>query len=369
MVHAATELTGQPYSAALLRQFHFMSRSRPARATSSDSSIKRAVYSDPAKPSCNAVLIDALFIRTCFWYCSVSPHNTTCATAHATIRFCPAANFWFSCKSLCSSRALEATLRAPSTTYLTLLMYFENLITSFLTLPSGYVSNTMTQSPGKDTSSLAKRPTGTTLESGGLSYSVHYDQQYGTLDRQAITRPISFLMEVCSEVRLEEDYTSATTRNSDIPRSSVGNCMVIPWEVHDLSSTNETQDEPVWMRLLDRPTWRFCPVRLNNTESVFPRNPISQSNLLFLSIVMFGDHLYSREFQNHLLNKFLYFKGIVHQSSCAYTPQQNGGDVVLTAAHLIYRMPSRVHLQTSLDCLKESYPSTCLILDVPLRVF
>ncbi|KAL0557270.1 hypothetical protein IC582_005796 [Cucumis melo] len=46
------------------------------------------------------------------------------------------------------------------------------------------------------------------------------------------------------------------------------------------------------------------------------------------------------------------------------------GDSILTAAHLINRMPSHIlHLQTPLDCLKESYPSTLLVSEVPLRVF
>ncbi|KAA0064303.1 Retrovirus-related Pol polyprotein from transposon TNT 1-94 [Cucumis melo var. makuwa] len=104
-----------------------------------------------------------------------------------------------------------------------------------------------------------------------------------------------------------------------------------------------------------------------------------------------------REFQNHNLSEFLTSKGIAHQTSCAYTPQQNGvveqknrhlvevarslmlstslpsylwGDAILTATHLINRMPSRIlHLQTPLDCLKESYPSTRLVSEVPLRVF
>ncbi|KAA0050819.1 Beta-galactosidase [Cucumis melo var. makuwa] len=104
-----------------------------------------------------------------------------------------------------------------------------------------------------------------------------------------------------------------------------------------------------------------------------------------------------REFQNHNLSEFLASKGIVHQTSCAYTPQQNGaverknrhlvevarslmfstslpsylwGDAILTAAHLINRMSSRIlHLQTPLDCLKKSYPSTRLVSEVPLRVF
>ncbi|KAA0035929.1 Cysteine-rich RLK (RECEPTOR-like protein kinase) 8 [Cucumis melo var. makuwa] len=39
-------------------------------------------------------------------------------------------------------------------------------------------------------------------------------------------------------------------------------------------------------------------------------------------------------------------------------------------AHLINRIPSRIlHLQTPLDCLKESYPSTRLVSEVPLCVF
>ncbi|TYK26874.1 Beta-galactosidase [Cucumis melo var. makuwa] len=104
-----------------------------------------------------------------------------------------------------------------------------------------------------------------------------------------------------------------------------------------------------------------------------------------------------REFQNHNLSEFLASKGIVHQTSSAYTPQQNGvaerknhhlvevarslmlsisfpsymwGDVILTTAHLINRMSSRIlYLQTPLDCLKESYPSTRLVYEVPLRVF
>ncbi|KAL0536842.1 hypothetical protein IC582_025805 [Cucumis melo] len=104
-----------------------------------------------------------------------------------------------------------------------------------------------------------------------------------------------------------------------------------------------------------------------------------------------------REFQNHNLSEFLASKGIVHQTLCAYTPQQNGvaerknrhlvevarslmlftsfpsylwGDAILTAAHLINRMPSRIlQLQTPLYCLKESYPSTRLVSEVPLRVF
>ncbi|KAA0051254.1 Cysteine-rich RLK (RECEPTOR-like protein kinase) 8 [Cucumis melo var. makuwa] len=50
-------------------------------------------------------------------------------------------------------------------------------------------------------------------------------------------------------------------------------------------------------------------------------------------------------------------------------PSYLWGDAILTATHLINRMPSRIlHLQTPLDCLKEFYPSTRLVSEVPLRM-
>ncbi|KAA0035768.1 reverse transcriptase [Cucumis melo var. makuwa] len=51
-------------------------------------------------------------------------------------------------------------------------------------------------------------------------------------------------------------------------------------------------------------------------------------------------------------------------------PSYLWGDAILTAAHLISRLPSLIlHLQTPLECLKESYPSTRLVSEVSLRVF
>ena len=51
-------------------------------------------------------------------------------------------------------------------------------------------------------------------------------------------------------------------------------------------------------------------------------------------------------------------------------PSYLWGDAIFTAAHLINRMPSRIlHLQTPLDFLKESYPLTRHVSEVPLRVF
>ncbi|KAA0038338.1 Beta-galactosidase [Cucumis melo var. makuwa] len=124
----------------------------------------------------------------------------------------------------------------------------------------------------------------------------------------------------------------------------------------------------------------MCAFGQNNIVFLFTHNHINPHNRLPLSIVTFGVPPRSPP---HLGKAS---KGIVHQNSCAYTPQQNGvaerknrhllevarslmlstslpsylwGDAILTAAHLINRMPSRIlHLQTPLECLKESYPST-----------
>ena len=87
---------------------------------------------------------------------------------------------------------------------------------------------------------------------------------------------------------------------------------------------------------------------------------------------------------------FFFFskRGIIHQSSCNQTPQQNSvserknrhllevarsllftlnvpkkfwGDAVLTSCYLINQMPSRVlNFQTTLDKLRRCFPSTRL---------
>ncbi|KAA0031796.1 reverse transcriptase [Cucumis melo var. makuwa] len=62
--------------------------------------------------------------------------------------------------------------------------------------------------------------------------------------------------------------------------------------------------------------------------------------------------------------------GILRSNLGSYMVVPSEGNVVLIVAHLINGMPSYVlHLQTPLDCLKESYPSTRFISDVPLRMF
>ncbi|KAL0548477.1 hypothetical protein IC582_012930 [Cucumis melo] len=145
-----------------------------------------------------------------------------------------------------------------------------------------------------------------------------------------------------------------------------------------------------------RLTWVYLITDKSEVSSIFQNFYHTIKTQFHTKIAIFRSDN-GRGFQNHNLSEFLASKGIVHQTSCAYTPQQNGvaerknchlvevarslmlstslpsylwGDAILTAVHLINRMPSRIlHLQTPIYCLKESYPSTRLVSEVPLRVF
>ncbi|CAJ2662733.1 unnamed protein product [Trifolium pratense] len=104
-----------------------------------------------------------------------------------------------------------------------------------------------------------------------------------------------------------------------------------------------------------------------------------------------------KEYFNANLSDFFLKNGIIHQSSCPNTPQQNGvaerknrhllevarallfsskvpnylwGEAVLTAAYLINRMPSKVlNFQTPIDTFKECFPSTRVSNDLTLKNF
>ena len=96
-----------------------------------------------------------------------------------------------------------------------------------------------------------------------------------------------------------------------------------------------------------------------------------------------------REYFNSILGTYLKNNGIVHQSTCVETPQQNGiaerknrhllevvcaimftnnvpklfwGEAILTASYLINRFSSKVlQFQTPLQILLQTYPHTRLI--------
>ena len=105
----------------------------------------------------------------------------------------------------------------------------------------------------------------------------------------------------------------------------------------------------------------------------------------------------ARDYFNSTLSDYFFSSGIVHQSSCNTTPQQNGvakrknrhlldvsrsllftmnvpksfwGEVVLTATYLTNRMPSRIlGFKTPCQALLDVFPTTHLLSNIPLKVF
>ena len=103
------------------------------------------------------------------------------------------------------------------------------------------------------------------------------------------------------------------------------------------------------------------------------------------------------EYFNKYLSTFLVTNGIIHQSTCRDTPQQNGiaerknrhllevtraimfsmnvpkylwGNALLTACHLINRMSSRVlQYETPVQVLQNNFPTSRIITNLPLKVF
>lgn len=103
------------------------------------------------------------------------------------------------------------------------------------------------------------------------------------------------------------------------------------------------------------------------------------------------------EYFKTLLGDFLATNGIIHQSSCTDTPQQNlvakrknrhllevaralmftmsvpryfWGEAILTACHLINRMPSKVlNFKTPMSVLIQIYPLFCCPSSIPLKTF
>lgn len=97
------------------------------------------------------------------------------------------------------------------------------------------------------------------------------------------------------------------------------------------------------------------------------------------------------------LSKFLTEQGILHQSSCPYTPQQNSitkrknrhifevscslifttnvpkflwGEAILTATYLINQMPSRIlQFKTHYDSLVHAFPTSHILHTIPFKVF
>ncbi|RVX00253.1 hypothetical protein CK203_026625 [Vitis vinifera] len=105
-------------------------------------------------------------------------------------------------------------------------------------------------------------------------------------------------------------------------------------------------------------TWVFLMKEKSEANQIFKTfNTMIQTQFQAKIQILKTDN--AKEYFNSILNDYLLSHGIVHQSSCVNTPQQNA---ILTAAYLINRMPSRIlDFQTPCQILLQSFPNTHLI--------
>ena len=112
-----------------------------------------------------------------------------------------------------------------------------------------------------------------------------------------------------------------------------------------------------------RLTWVFLVFDKSDITSVFHDfyNTVETQLNTKIAILRVDN---GREFQNHSLNEILSSKGIVHQSSYAYTPEQNGvvkrksrhllevaHSLMLSTSLPIFEVMFSQHLILSIECL------------------
>lgn len=145
-----------------------------------------------------------------------------------------------------------------------------------------------------------------------------------------------------------------------------------------------------------RVTWTFFIKEKSEVSDVFQRFYKLIKTQFHSKIQIFRSDN-GKEFFNQNLESFFEKKGIVHQSSCVYTPQQNGiaerknrhlleiaralffttkvsksfwGEAVLHATYLVNRLPSKVlGFKTPLQSLENQFPNSKLFGKMPLKVF
>jgi len=205
--------------------------------------------------------------------------------------------------------------------------------------------------------------------------------------------PASFQCEICELAKHRRTYFPAQPYKPTKPFS------VIHSDVWGPSRIKTITGKRWFITFIDdhtRITWVFLLHEKSKAENVFKTfYKMIQTQFQTHIQVFRSDN--SKEYFNEILGNFFEQNGIVHQSSCNNTPQQNGvaerknkhllevtrsltlsnnvpkylwGEAVLTSTYLINRMPSKIlKFQTPLNCFKEHFPSSRLSHDLPLKVF
>ncbi|TYJ97386.1 Beta-galactosidase [Cucumis melo var. makuwa] len=166
----------------------------------------------------------------------------------------------------------------------------------------------------------------------------------------------------------------STARNNSTPRISVGNFTVVPYETKTPTLGAIAQSGSVEHFISYAPCADNEKIRIADGSLA----PIAGKG----QIVPFDGFALQNVLHNMSSGRTIgtsYSSFFKKPSPCGSSPFPQlstslpsylWGDAILTAAHLINKMPSHIlHLQIPLDCLKESYPSTRLVPERSYKYF
>jgi len=203
----------------------------------------------------------------------------------------------------------------------------------------------------------------------------------------------SLQCEICQLAKHKRSVFPALKYIPSKPFSLIHSDMWGPSRVKNLSGTR-------WfITFIDdhtRNTWIYLLKEKSDTASTF-KNFYKMIKNQFQTHIKILRTDNGREYFNKIMGDFLNEKGIIHQSSCVDTPQQNGiaerknrhllevtralmfsmnvpkrfwGEAILTASYLINRMPSKVlNYNTPINTLQKYFPENRCFTHVPLKVF
>ena len=202
-----------------------------------------------------------------------------------------------------------------------------------------------------------------------------------------------FVCDACRRAKHHwTSYPPSTSRTSS-PFSLIHTDVWGPAPVH---STSGARWLAIFVDDTTRFTWAYLLKHKSELSTVIPHFYTLIQTQFSSPIRRFcSDN--AKDYVNSTLTTFFNTHGIIHETSCPYTPQQNGlaerkfrhvletsrtllfhmhvpkylwGEAALTAIHLLNRLPSRVIKQSSpIDCLQRFFPHVPLRTNLVPRVF
>jgi len=168
------------------------------------------------------------------------------------------------------------------------------------------------------------------------------------------------------------------------------------WGPYNIPNISGAKGFVTFINDCTRMTWVYLVKRKSDVSRILPNFTNMIRNQFRVSIKGFRTDN-ARDYFNQILSPYFEKEGIIHQSSCVNTPQQNGlaerknrhllettrallfqhqvpknywGEAVLTSTYLINRIPSRViGFKSPLNYLSEFFSKNNFYFKIPPRIF